>query len=203
MIKLGETEETAPVEEVQVEKPKRNILKIVVPVVIVVIVLGAVLAYWWFSRPQTLQTPWLFKGAYAEYEGETTVLFYSMNMTLRLEVVDYNSTHAKLLYYTDMEMDGESYTEQETMWGDLRENTYEIEGAVLKTSYEDYVYLEGLGTRYCKVLEYSIVDADTTMTFYLDMDTEWPLKMSFGMTELDVDFNVDLTLVETNIPGLK
>ena len=201
MIKLGETVETAPVEEIQVEKPKSNIWKIVVPVVIVVIVLGAVLAYWWFSRPP--QTPWLFKGAYAEYRGETTVLSYSVNMTWHFEVVDYNSTHAKLLTYMKWDMDGESYTEQETMWSDLRENTYYVEGAVLKTSYEDYVYLEGLGTRYCKVLEYSIVDADMTITFYLDMDTEWPLKMSFGMTELDVDFNVDLTLVETNIPGLK
>jgi len=202
VIKLGETVETAPVEEVQVEKPKRNIWKIVVPVVIVVIVLGAVLAYWWFSRPQISQAAWLFKGAYAEYEGETTVLFYSVNMTMRLEVVDYNNTHAKLLTYMDMEMDGESYTEQETMWGDLREETYDVENYTLETSYEDHVYFEGLGTRHCMIYEYC--NTNMTMQFYIDKETTWPIKLvySYDFDQL-TDFSIELTLVETNIPGLK
>ena len=199
---MSETVETAPVGQVQVEKPKRNIWKIIVPIVIITVILSAVLVYWWFSRPAIQQTPWLFEGAYAKYEGETTMLSYSTNMTVRLEVVDYNSTHAKLLTYVSMVMDGETYTEQETIWGDLKGEAYDFEGYTLETSYEDHVYFEGLGTRYCMVYEYSITNM--TIQIYVDKQTTWPVKMvyryDFG---LSTDVSVELTLVESNIPGLK
>jgi len=199
---LSGTVETPHVEQVQVEKPKRSIWKIIVPVIVIVVLLGAVLAYWWFSRPQVAQAGWLFEGAYAEYKGETTVTFYSMNMTVRIEVVDYNSTHAKLLYYMNMEMDGETFTEQETMWSDLREETYEVEDFTLETSYEDHVYLEELGTRYCMVYEYS--GTNMTIQIFVDKQTTWPLKWAYSYAfGLDTDINVELTLVETNIPDLK
>ncbi len=199
---MSGTVETPPVEQVQVEKPKRSIWKIIVPVIVIVVLVSAVLAYWWFSRPQIPQAAWLFKGAYAEYEGETTVMFYSMNMTVRIEVVDYNSTHAKLLYYMDMEMDGETFTEQETMWSDLREETYDVEDFTLETSYEDHVYFEELGTRYCMVYEYS--GTNMTIQIFVDKQTTWPLKWAYSYAfGLDTDINVELTLVETNIPDLK
>ena len=199
---MSETVETAPVGQVQVEKPKRNIWKIIVPIVVITVILSAVLVYWWFSRPAIQQTPWLFEGAYAKYEGETTILSYSTNMTVRLEVVDYNSTHAKLLTYVSMVMDGETYTEQETIWGDLKGEAYDFEGYTLETSYEDHVYFEGLGTRHCMVYEYSITNM--TIQIYVDKQTTWPVKMvyryDFG---LSTDVSVELTLVESNIPGLK
>jgi len=199
---LRVTVEPAPVGQVQVEPPKRNVWKIIVPIIIIVVTVSVVLGFWWFSTSPIQQAAWLFDGAYAEYEGETTVLFYSTNMTVRLEVVDLNSTHAKLLYYIDMKMDGETYTEQETMWSDLREETYDVEGFILLTSYEDHVYLEDLGTIYCRVYDYS--STNMTMQIYVDNESTWPLKMvyiyDFG---LDNDITVDLTLVESNIPGLK
>jgi hypothetical protein len=92
---------TAPSPETKA-KPKSRMKIAAISVIIIVIVIGAFLAYWLFLRPRT--TSWLFKGAYATYKGTTTLLSYmTMNITIRQEVVDYNSTHAKLLTFTKME----------------------------------------------------------------------------------------------------
>jgi len=86
-------------ETISAGKKSRKALYAVMAIVIVG--LGAFLYYWFFVRPQA--PPWLFKGAYAKYHGETTILFVTVKMDMRLEVVDYNATHAKMLMYVKME----------------------------------------------------------------------------------------------------
>jgi len=177
-------------------KPKSRLVWISLVAVVLVLAVSAVVYWWWFLRPQT---PWLFVGAFAKYQGETTVLTVTVNMTMRLEVLEYNNTHAKLLTYVRMEMGiGEPFEFQNTTWADLEENSFEVEGYDLMTSYEDHVYFEGLGTRLCTIFEYSSADMD--MTYYVDSGTGFPLKMAFSLSDLDMDF--ELTLKETNIPGL-
>jgi len=60
---------------------------------IVGLVVGAILVSGLLSRP-TGQDAWLFKGAYAKYEGSTSVMGYSFDFSVKLEVLDFNSTHA-------------------------------------------------------------------------------------------------------------
>ncbi|MFZ8795294.1 MAG: hypothetical protein ACO2O2_15645, partial [Acidilobaceae archaeon] len=73
--------------------PSRGKVVLVIAVLALVI-LALATAYWYVSRPQY---PWLFKGAYAVYKGEAYFLFLPLEVTLRLEVVDFNKTHAKIL----------------------------------------------------------------------------------------------------------
>jgi len=192
--------EVAPKPPEVVPKPRKRWL-IVAMVVIVALIVTGVFAYWWFSRPP--EASWLFEGAYAEYAGQTTVSFVSLNMTMRLEVVEHNSTHAKLL--TNMKMESNVMQPQEwqyTTWADLRTATatYEVEGYDLTETREDDVYIEGLGTKHCMIYEYSA--PGLTMTFYVDKETKWPLKMQFTALEDSMSMDFDLTLKETNIPGL-
>jgi flagellar basal body-associated protein FliL len=81
-----------------VKKPPMRIVLVVI--LIIVIMLGAFVVYWFFLKPQI---PWLFVGAYAEYSGETTVSDMQINATMRIEVVEYNATSAKILTYIRME----------------------------------------------------------------------------------------------------
>jgi hypothetical protein len=55
------------------------------------------------------------------------------------------------------------------------------------------------------VYEYAISDEGLTMTVYVDKAIEWPLKMTVSMTntELPDGLELDINLVETNIPALK
>lgn len=183
-------------------KPRRRWL-IVAAVVIVIVVVAAVFAYWWLSRPSTPASAysWLFDGAYAEYYGETTVSFVSMNMTMRLEVVEYNSTHAKLLTHMRMESNVmQPFESEDTTWADLRGTSYEVEGYTLTDTREDDVTIAGLGTKHCMVYEYS--GSGMTMTYYIDKDLGWPVKMEFSMTQSSIHMDFNLTLSETNIPDL-
>jgi len=193
--------EAAPTPPEVVPKPRKRWLIVAVVVIVIVIVAG-VFAYWWLSRPPS-RASWLFDGAYAEYAGQTTVSFVSLDLTMRLEVVDYNSTHAKLLTYMKMESSVMQPQEwQDTTWADLRTATatYEVEGYDLEDMHEDDVYIEGLGTKHCMIYEYS--NSGLTMKFYIDKEIGWPLKMEYTAIQDSMSMDFDLTLKETNIPGL-
>jgi len=170
---------------------------------VAIIVVATFLVYWFMMKTPTY--PWLFKGAYANYYGETTALFISVKLTVRLEVVDFNETHAKLLTYLKMDTPLGSREFQNTTWSDLTKKSYEMEGYNLKRSYDQEVYIENLGTRQCIIYEFESTRGGGTMTLYVDKQTMWPIKMKFSSakTPETPSISLDLTLTETNIPGLK
>lgn len=165
--------------------------------VVVAVIAGATL-YWYFTRQPSI--PWLFRGAYAKYHGETTVLFVPVKADLRTEVVDYNATHVKLLEYFKIETPLGTREFQNVSWYDLIKKSYEIEGYTLKRTYEQEVYLESTGTRKCIVYEYEHRTGGL-MTLYVDKEVMWPIKIRFS-SEAAAALSIDLNLVESNIPGL-
>ena len=188
-------------------KPKSRVKLIaVVAVAVIAVVVGAFLVSALISQPQG-QSAWLFKGAYAEYEGTTSMDILSMTVsfsfTLRQEVVDFNSTHAQLLTSVGMSSSlSEPVEEEVTVWVDLSENQYLIEEGTLVNTYEANLPFEGFGNRDCIVYEYAT--DGPTLTIYVDKQIGWPLKMNVGMTgEDDLSLDLDINLVETNIPALQ
>ena len=187
--------------------PKSRVKLIaVVAVVAVAIIVGAFLVSAFLSSPQG-QDAWLFKGAYAKYEGITSMDILSMTVsfsfTLRQEVVDFNSTHAQLLTSVSMDSSLSEAVENEvTVWVDLSKNQYIIEEGTLVDSYEANLPFEGFGNRDCIVYEYAT--EGPTLTIYVDKQIGWPLKMNVGMAgENDLSLDLDIKLIETNIPALK
>jgi hypothetical protein len=188
-------------------KPRSHVKLIAVVVVAaILVVVGGLLVSSMIARPQG-QDAWLFKGAYAKYEGTTSMDILSMTVsfsfTLRQEVVDFNSTHAQLLTSVSMDSSLSEAVENEvTVWVDLSKNQYLIEEGTLVNSYEANLPFEGFGNRDCIVYEYAT--DGPTLTIYVDKQIGWPLKMNVGMTgEDDLSLDLDINLVETNIPALK
>jgi hypothetical protein len=196
----------------------------IVAIVAVSIVIGAFLVSAFISAPPQGQDAWLFKGAYATYEGSASIsaedlgsmidMSMSIDFTIRQEIVDFNNTHA--LISTSFQMSsafgdfgGETEENETRTWVPLSEmglmSAFKDEDVNLTDSYETTVNIDGLGTRACMVYEYLISDEGLTMTVYVDKTIEWPLKMTLSMTntELPSDLTVDINLVETNIPSLK
>jgi len=195
--------EAAPRPPEVVPKPKKFWLKIALAVIVVVVVLGAVFAYWWFSKPSP-SIPWLFKGAYGEYEGSTTVNSMTFEVTLRFEVVDFNATHGKLLTYLRMTNPlVQPYEDQTTTWSEIYGTSYETPGATLVSEHEDRMSFERFGTRSCTVLKYAYqeTEASFNMIIYVDKETGWPLRIQYDYTQ-PIVCSFDLKLVETNIPRL-
>ena len=205
-------------------QPKSHIKLIaIVAIVAVSVIVGALLVSAFISSPQG-QDAWLFKGAYATYEGSASISaedlgsFFDMSMsidfTVRQEIVDFNETHALISTSFQMsssfgEYGGETEQNEESAWVPLSEmglmNAFEEGDMDLTNSYESTVNIEGLGTRTCMVYEYNIADEGLMLTVYVDKAIEWPLKMKMSMTntELPEGIELDINLVETNIPALQ
>jgi hypothetical protein len=185
-------------------KPKRNLRLIAIAAAVIGVVAVSALALALLSSSPQGNSAWLFKGAYAKYSGTAKVMFVDVSFSIKQEVVDWNSTHAQLLATVSMgSMVSEPVESEQTMWVDLSKNQYMIEDATLVNSYEaNNLYVEGVGTRNCVVYEYAT--DGPTMTIYVDKATGWMLKMKVSMTGEDsVSLELDINLVETNIPGLR
>jgi hypothetical protein len=203
----------------------RGKLIAVIAVVAICVVVCAFLVSAFITSPQPQgQDTWLFKGAYATYEGSASIsaedlgsmldMSLSIDFTVRQEIVDFNDTHALISTAFQMsssfgEYGGDTEQNEESAWVPLSEmglmTAFEDEDIDLTNSYESTVNIDGLGTRTCMVYEYAISDDGLTMIVYVDKAIEWPLKMTVSMTntELSSDLTVDINLVETNIPALK
>jgi hypothetical protein len=196
----------SPSPPANVAKPKnRTRLIAVVAAAVVVVVVGAFLVSALLSAPQG-QNAWLFKGAYAKYEGSTTVSFVTIDFTIRQEVLDFNSTHAKISTYFNMGASyGESVENETAVWVPLSQAGFmnAFEEGTLTTSHESTVNIAGFGTRNCMIYEYAISDSGLTMTVYVDKQIGWPLKMSMSMSIEGYSMSLDINLTGTNIPGLK
>ena len=196
----------------------------VVSIIAVSVVFGALLVSAFISAPPQGQDAWLFKGAYAKYNGSmasedmgidmsglSMSFDFKIDFTVQLEVLDFNNTHA--LVSTSFRMnstvggiDGETEEDESSAWIPLSEMGFMagFKDVDLKTSYESTVDIYGFGTRTCVVYEYAISDEDMKMTVYVDKAIGWPLKMTISITsDYFIDLSLDIKLVETNILSLK
>ena len=209
-----------------VAHPKSRVkLVAVIAIVAVSVVVGAFLVSAFISAPPEGQDAWLFKGAYATYKGSMTSedmdidmsglsmsFDFSVDFTVRLEVLDFNDTHALISASFEMsssfgEMDGEKVEDESSAWVPLSEMGFmtDFDDVDLTTSYESTVNIDGFGTRTCMVYEYAISDEGMAMTVYVDKAIGWPLKMAISSDENDLGLNLalDIKLTETNISALK
>jgi hypothetical protein len=183
-------------------KPQKHLKIVVIVAAIVAVVAGAFLASAFLLQPQG-QNAWLFKGAYAKYEGSTTLFSVTVGFTVRQEVLDFNSTHAKISTYFKMSF-GETVENETAAWVPLSEMgfTSAFDEANLTKSYESTVDISGFGTRTCVVYEYAISDEGLSMTVYVDKQIDWPLKITMSMAG-EYPLSLDINLIDSNIPGLK
>jgi hypothetical protein len=198
----------------------------VIAIVAVSVIVGAFLVSAFISAPSPQgQDSWLFKGAYATYKGSMTSddmdidmeglsmsFDFSVDFTVSLEVLDFNDTHALISTSFEMsssfgDMDGETVEDESSAWVPLSEMGFmtDFDDVNLTTSYESTVNIDGFGSRNCMVYEYAISDEGMSMTVYVDKAIGWPLKMAISsdQNDLGLDLQLDINLIETNIPALK
>ena len=185
-------------------KSRRTLFIIVIAIAAVGLVMSAFLASALLSNP-TSQDAWLFDGAYAKYQGETEIMGFDFGFSLKLEVLDLNSTH--MCMSTSFRMGsglGEVAEEENTLWVPLSSVAFiEALGESNATnSYDSKLDFGSLGTRSCTV--YEIATEGSTITVYVDKKIGWPLKMTVLMIGEDsLSLSLDINLVDTNIPGLQ
>ncbi len=179
------------------------ILAAAVALVATCLVTGAVLVSFLGPNPAG-QSSWLFKGAYAKYQGDTSIMGFTFSFSMRLEVLDFNSTHA--LMSTSLKMGsslGEIVENENSTWVELSDLQFTdaFSETNMTAKYDATLDFGSLGTRSCTVYEYST--DGPAITVYVDKTVGWPLKMRATMSrEGAISVSIDINLVESNIPGL-
>jgi hypothetical protein len=119
-----------------------------------------------------------------------------------MEIVDLNQTHIQVA--TDFNMSTPyGATDNKTITWVSRENmTYQPDGMTLNDTYSTQVSLANVGARNCTVYEYS--NDGISAAYYVDNNVQWPVKIVMtSPTSIDGEsYNMDINLVDTNIPGL-
>ena len=185
-------------------KSRTKLLIAVTAIAVVGLVVVALLVSGLASKP-TGQDAWLFRGAYAEYDGSTSVMGFGFDFSVKLEVLDFNSTHAYMSTSVKMGSTlGEIEEQQNSTWVELSKVGFidAFSETNITSSYDTTLNFGNLGTRSCTV--YEIATDGPTMTVYVDKTIGWPLKMKASMTgEGSLSLSLDINLADTNIPGLK
>ena len=173
---------------------------IILTIVIAIMSVSGVLALTWLSN-KPARYPWLFKGAYADYQGGT----YPFGYIMHLEVLDFNDTHVQLyIHCTQMTKYGAG-EKNATEWFKFEEIHKApltiFSGKNLSKIYQEQVSIAGLGRRNCTVYEYT---SNKVIKCYIDQQTGWLIRIIYTeylLGQYKLSHNIVLT--ETNIPQLK
>jgi len=148
--------------------------------------------------------PWLFDGAYGTYSGETSYLTVTFNFTIRVQVINSNSTAVDTLSYYTLRYGTHSDTNQSTQWHRLNSSGgidfTQPSGYTLSRSYSTTRYVSG-NTYDCTAYEYA--KGKTTLTAYVSNSVDFPVEFTYTSTPATGStFLLDIPLVQTNISGL-
>jgi hypothetical protein len=144
---------------------------------------------------------WIRVGAYATYQGNATILSMTVNFNATMEIVGLNETYIQVMTNFDMSTPYGNTENTTTTWVNRENMTYQPEGLTLNNTYTTQVTLPNIGIRSCTVYEYN--SQGFSAAYYVDNTVQWPVEMI--MTSPTVEgqsYSMDITLVNTNIPGL-
>jgi len=179
-------------------------------VLIVILALAAVSGAYLlgaFSPPN--KYPWLFKGAYATYSGQSTMTGIFANTTgiatFSIQVLNFNSTHAQMQYNFSGGIGSQSSSNQTIRWVKLSPSFVEVNStqtnSTLVRTYNTSVNISGK-TINCTAYEFELFSNENS-TVCISNSVGFPVEFTllesipFGGT-----FSYNLQLVRTNISGL-
>lgn len=144
---------------------------------------------------------WIAIGTYATYQGQDTILSMSVNFNATMEIISLNATHIQVMTTFNLSTPFGNTENTTTTWVNRENMTFQPTGLILNSTYTTQITLPNIGTRSCTVYEYN--SQGISAAYYVDNTVQWPIEMV--MTSPPVDgqsYNMNITLVNTNIPGL-
>jgi hypothetical protein len=153
------------------------------------------------TNDQNSSQSWIKKGTYATYAGQAEILSMSITFNARMEIVDVNQTHMQLSTNYNMSTPFGATENTTKTWVSREDMNFQPENLPLSNTFTTQITIPNLGTRTCTVYEYS--SEGISAAYYVDNSVQWPIKMV--MTSPSVEgqsYNMDINLVDTNIPGL-
>ena len=184
--------------------PSRRIRPLTILIIVMIAAAAVAGVYFLGGFDASKKQPWMFDGAYGTYSGETTYATVTFNFTIRVQVIDFNSSAVDTLSYYTLKYGTHDDTNQSTQWHQLNSSGgidfTQPSGYTLSRTYSTTRYVSG-NTYDCTAYEYT--KGRTTLTAYVSNSVDFPVEFTYTSTPATgTTLSLDLPLVQTNISGL-
>ena len=153
------------------------------------------------NTQQTVGQPWMFKGAYATYEGQIDSLSTPLTINETVQVTDLNATHVQILTNSSIATSfAPTLSDQTTLWVNRTNISFQPKGETLAGTHSTKITVRSIGSRDCIAYDYTneLINA----TFYIDKVVQWPVRIVYTTTFENQIYHIEFNLKDTNITDL-
>jgi hypothetical protein len=153
------------------------------------------------STQQNMAESWMFKGAYATYEGQIDSISipYSINETI--QVTDLNATHVQIQTNSSIATSfAPTLSDQTTLWVNKTNINFQPKGMTLAGNYNAKITVRSIGSRDC--IAYDYTNQAINATYYIDKVLLWPVRIVYATTFENQTYNIEFNLKDTIINEL-
>ena len=152
------------------------------------------------NTEKNIAQPWMFKGAYATYDGQLNSLSTPYSLTAEIQVTELNATHIQIRTNSTI---ATSFTpalsDQTILWINKSNITFQPEGETLARSYSTQIAVKGNEKRDCIVYDYT--NEGINVTYYIDKALLWPVRIVYITDFENQRYSLEFNLKDTNISG--
>jgi hypothetical protein len=153
------------------------------------------------AAKQSMPESWMFKGAFATYEGQIDSLSAPYMINESIQITDLNATHVQI--QTDSSITtsfAPTLSDKTILWVDKTNINFQPKGEILAGTYNTKIIVRGIGIRECIAYDYAneLINA----TYYVDKVLLWPVRIVYSTTFENQTYQIEFNLKDTNINGL-
>ena len=153
------------------------------------------------SIQQNMAESWMFKGAYANYEGKIDALSTPYIINETIQVTDLNDTHVQIKTNSSIATSfAPTLSDQTTLWVNKTNITFQPKGETLTGTYNTKITVKSIGPRDC--IAYDYTNEAINATYYIDKVLLWPLRIDYSTAFENQTYHIEFSLKDTNINGL-
>jgi hypothetical protein len=154
------------------------------------------------NTQQSMAESWMFKGAYATYEGQIDSLSIPISLDETIQVTDLNFTHVQIQTNSSIATSfAPTLSDQTTLWVNKTNINFQPKGETLKGTYNTQITVRNIGSRDC--IAYDYTNQAINATYYIDKALQWPVRIVYATTFENQTYQIEFNLKDTNINGLK
>src|SRR5665647_3358306 len=150
---------------------------------------------------QNMAASWMFKGAYATYEGQIDSLAITVSINETIRVTDLNATHVQIQTNSSIAtFFAPTLSDQTTLWVNKTNINFQPKGMTLARTYNTKITVRSIGSRDC--IAYDYTNEAINATYYIDKVLLWPVKIVYATIFENQTYHLEFRLKDTNINGL-
>ena len=153
------------------------------------------------NAQQSMAESWMFKGAYAMYEGKIDLFSKPYNLTAEIQVTDISASNVQIRTNSTIATSFmPALTDQVIQWVNKTNINFQPKGETLARTYITQIVVRNIGNRNCTVYEYT--NEAINATYYVDNVLLWPIRIVYTVAFENQTYIMEFNLKDTNIKGL-